>query len=94
MKVKALRAEGNTIPFVQTVSGNTIIIKGNYSFKNSGETVTADQGSAGNSVEGNASQDLNPKDNWITYTLQGSETSYKINIPVFTSVEPSGELAP
>ncbi|WNI39132.1 hypothetical protein [Chryseobacterium sp. SG20098] len=92
--VKAFRAEGNTIPFVQNNSGSTIIIRGNLPYKNGVDTKTADQMQAGVPVENSVPQKLNPKDNWIEYTVQGSQVPYKINISKFTFVVSSEEPAP
>jgi hypothetical protein len=92
--VKAFRAEGNTIPFIQNNTGSTIIIRGNLAYKNNDDLKTADQMQAGAPVENSVPQKLNPKDNWIEYTIKGSQTLYKINISKFTPVESSEEPAP
>ena len=89
--VKTLRAEGNTIPFVQNNTGDIITIRGNLPYKNN-EIIKVFK--AGAPAENPVPQKLNPKDNWIEYTVKGSETLHKINILKFTSVESSGELVP
>lgn len=92
--VKTLRVEGNTIPFVQNNSGNTITVRGNLPYKNNEDTKVLEDAPAGSPMENQVSQKLNPKDNWIQYTIKGSQTLYKINIPKFISVESSEEPAP
>ena len=92
--VKAFRAEGNTIPFIQNNTDGTIIIRGNLAYKNNDDIKTANQMPDGAPVENPVLQKLNPKDNWIEYTIKGSQTLYKINISKFTSVELSEEPAP
>jgi len=88
--VKTLKAEGNIISFAQNNSGNTIVIRGNLPYKNKEENLVADPVPTGNSD----SQNLNPKDNWIEYTVKGSKISNRINIPKFISVQPSGDSVP
>lgn len=92
--VKTLRAEGNTIPFSQDNAGNTIIVRGNLQYKNEDETKMADQVPAGKSDEISVSPKKNPKDNWIEYNVQGSQTLHRINISKFIAVDFSGESAP
>ena len=92
--VKALRAEGNTIPFSQNNEGNTITIRGNLQHKNNDETRVADQVPTETPDENPAAQKLNPKDNWIEYTVKGSQTPHRVNIDKFTAVETSEEPAP
>jgi len=92
--VKAFRAEGNTIPFIQNNTGSTIIIRGNLAYKNNEDLKTADQMPGGAPVENTVPQKLDPKDNWIEYTIKGSQTLYKINISKFTPAESSEEPAP
>jgi hypothetical protein len=92
--VKKFRVEGNTIPFVQNIIGNTIVIRGNLPYKNDENTKTADQMTAGAPLENSVPQKLNPKDNWVEYTAQGSKVLYKINISKFTETESSGEFIP
>lgn len=87
--VKSLRAEGNTINFTQTNSGNMITVKGNlqstHELENFGDPL---------SKSSSENPKLNPKDNWIEYTTKDSKKAYKITIPKFVSVEPVGELIP
>lgn len=92
--VKTLRAEGNTIPFSQDNAGNTIMVRGNLQYKNEDETKMADQVPAGKPDENPVFQKINPKDNWIEYNVQGSQTLHRINISKFTAVNFSGEPAP
>lgn len=92
--VKTLRAEGNTIPFSQDNAENTIIVRGNLQYKNEDETKMADQVPAGKSDEIPVSPKKNPKDNWIEYNVQGSQTLHRINISKFATVNFSGEPAP
>ncbi|KAB1230115.1 hypothetical protein [Chryseobacterium viscerum] len=92
--VKMLRAEGNSIPFVQNNVGNTITVKGSLPYKNNEDTKVLEDAPAGSPIENTVAQKLNPKDNWIEYTIKGSQTLYKINISKFTSVESSEEPAP
>ena len=91
--IKTLRAEGNTIPFSQDYSGNIITIKGNFQYKNDQANRMADI-SERVSTKTSDVQNLDPKDNWIEYTIKGSVTSYKVNIPKFTSVQPAGDSIP
>lgn len=92
--VKTLRAEGNTIPFSQNNIGNTITIRGNLQHKNEEDTYAADNASSGISTENPVSQKLNPKDNWIEYSVKGSQTLHRIKISTFTAVKSSEEPAP
>ncbi|PTT41412.1 hypothetical protein DBR28_04140 [Chryseobacterium sp. HMWF028] len=92
--VKTLRAEGNTISFVQSDTGNIITVRGNLSYKNNEENTVIDDTPAGVPIEKPVSQKFSPKDNWIEYTIKGSHTLYKINISKFTTVESSEEPAP
>jgi hypothetical protein len=92
--VKTLRAEGNTIPFAQSYAGNIITVKGSLTNKNNEENTLIEDTPAGAPIEKPASQKLNPKDNWIEYTIKGSETLYKISISKFTAVESAEEPAP
>ncbi|WP_426476055.1 hypothetical protein ACP3T3_11695 [Chryseobacterium sp. CBSDS_008] len=94
LMVKTLTAEGNTVSFVQNNTGNVITIRGNLQYKNDQDADIIDHMPAGAPVENTVSQKLDPKDNWIAYTVKGSETLHKINISKFTSVERSGELVP
>lgn len=91
--IKTLRAEGNTIPFSQDQSGNTIIVKGNFQYKNEEESKVADM-PEGVSTSAPNVQNPNPKDSWIEYTIKGSAASHRINIPKFTSVQPTGDPIP
>jgi hypothetical protein len=88
--VKTFRAEGNTISFRQTGSGNAVGVKGN--FQVTGETGDFTYPSSGPPAE--KPVHLNPKDNWIEYSINDSERKYRMMIPEFTSVEPEGELIP
>ncbi|WP_126652404.1 hypothetical protein [Chryseobacterium aureum] len=92
--VKTFMAEGNTISFVQSNTGNAITVRGSLSYKNNEDAVTVDNFPAGAPVENPASQKTNPKDNWIQYTIKGSPTLYKVSISKFTAVESSEEPAP
>lgn len=88
--VKTLHAEGNTIPFVQNNSENIILIRGNLQFNNTEDNAVVDR----ITTEKSTSQSLNPKHNWIEYTVKDSKKLYKINISKFVLVEPVGELIP
>ncbi|AZA52206.1 hypothetical protein [Chryseobacterium sp. G0201] len=91
--VKSLKAEGNTISFTQSNSGNMIIVKGN--FQSTDQADNFENIPSGSSVENREpSQKLNLKENWIEYAVKGSKKLYKINIPKFISVEPTGDLIP
>ncbi|GAA4149685.1 hypothetical protein GCM10022217_01940 [Chryseobacterium ginsenosidimutans] len=93
ISVTSLKAEGNTISFTQTNSGNMITIKGNL--QSTDQADNFENAPSGSTVE-NPKQSLilDPKDNWIVYTINNSKKTYKINIPKFVSVEPEGELIP
>jgi len=88
--VKTLRAEGNTIPFVQNNSESIIVIRGNLQFNNTENNSVVDK----ITTEKSTSQTLNPKDNRIEYTLKDSKKIYKIKISEFVLIEPVGELIP
>ncbi|WP_313001856.1 hypothetical protein [Chryseobacterium gleum] len=92
--VKTFRAEGNTIPFVQNNAGSIITVIGNLPYKNDEDIKAADQMPVGSPVENSVSQKLNPKDNWIEYTVKGSQVLHKINFERFISIETSEEPAP
>ncbi|WP_375180906.1 hypothetical protein [Chryseobacterium sp.] len=91
--VKSFKAEGNVLKFAQSVSGNTITVKGNLQKPDEINNLEySPSGSAVVKSEKTISSD--PKENWIEYTVKDSDKSYKINIPKFTLVEPEGELIP
>ncbi|WBX99013.1 hypothetical protein [Chryseobacterium gambrini] len=91
--VISFKAEGNTVSFTQSVSGNTITVKGN--FQKQDEINTIEYSPSGSTVvKSEIKTSLNPKENWIEYTVKDSKKIYKINIPKFTLVEPEGELIP
>lgn len=91
--VKSLKAEGNTIPFVQNNIDSIIIISGNLPHEND-DIKTADQMPAGAPIDNPVPQKLNPKDNWIEYTVKGSQILHRIGFQKFVSVESSEEPAP
>lgn len=91
--VKSFKAEGNTVSFIQSVSGNTMTVRGN--FQKQDEINTIEYSPSGSTVvKPETKASTNPKENWIEYTVKDSDKSYKINIPKFTLVEPEGELIP
>lgn len=93
ISIKSLKAEGNTINFTQTNSGNTITVKGNL--QSTDQADNFENVPSGSPVENHKpSLVLNPKDNWIEYTTKNSKKIYKINILKFVSAEPEGELIP
>jgi len=92
--VKTFMAEGNTISFVQSNTGNIITVRGSFTYKNNEDAITVDNFPAGAPVQNSASQKTNPKDNWIQYTIKGSPTLYKVSISKFTSVERTEEPNP
>ena len=91
--VKSFKAEGNTISFTQSISGNSITVRGNY--QKPDEINTIEYSPSAPSVEKSEKLTIsNPTDNWLEYTVNGSKKSYKIIIPTFYSVEPEEELIP
>lgn len=91
--VKSFKAEGNIINFTQTNSGNIITVKGNL--QRTEQAGNFENTPSGSTVENHKpSLVLNPKDNWIEYTIKNSKKVYKINIPKFVLAEPEGELIP
>ncbi|WP_428070375.1 hypothetical protein [Chryseobacterium gambrini] len=91
--VKSFKAEGNTVSFTQSLSGNIITVKGN--FQNPDEINNLEYSPAGSTaVKSEKALTTNPKENRIEYTLNDSKKIYKINIPKFTLVQPEGELIP
>ncbi|WP_294197964.1 hypothetical protein [Chryseobacterium endophyticum] len=93
IKVKSFKAEGNTVPFTQTNSGNVVTVKGNFQITD--KTDMPDYSPPGSSVKRPEKQsNTNPKENWIEYLINNSKRKYRIMIPKFNSIEPEGELIP
>ncbi len=91
--VKSLKAEGNTLNFIQTNSGNMVTIRGNLQTSHQLENFE-DMPSGSSAENSKESVKQNTKDNWIEYTTKDSKKIYKINIPEFILVEPVGDLIP
>lgn len=93
IRVTSLKAEGNTINFTQTNSGNLITIKGNL--QSTDQADNFENKPSGTSVE-SPKKSLIPdsKDNWIEYTANNSKKIHRIYISGFVSAEPEGELIP
>ncbi|PKF74560.1 hypothetical protein CW752_08650 [Chryseobacterium sp. PMSZPI] len=92
--IKTLWAEGHNVSFRQSDAGNTITIIGNLPYKNTAEDATFENTQVGAPVEKSVSLKIDPKDNWIEYTVKGSKVSNKINISKFTSAKSSGDFFP
>lgn len=88
--VKTFRAEGNTVSFRQTDSGNAVSVKGNFQMTD--ETNNLTYPSSG--VPAEKPFNVDPKDSWIEYTVNDSRKKYRILIPEFTLAESEGELIP
>ncbi|GEN76078.1 hypothetical protein [Chryseobacterium hagamense] len=93
MTVTSFKAEGHPISFMQSRSGNSVMVRG--SFQITDETKGPDYSDSGSSVEkSEPSVHRDPEDSQIEYTVKGSEKIYQLRIPAFIPAEPEGELIP
>lgn len=92
ISIKSLKAEGHMIPFTQNIAGKIIVVQGNFQYKNNNDATVEDM-PAGASTE-KRKQNVGLQESWIEYTVKNSNTSHRISISKFTSIETHEELVP